>query len=114
MRNTPIWTDPISHIARHRPDTAQIYFSPCVLQATARRFVSGFDGLVTYAVKANAGEEVLTNLLSAGITAFDVASPREMYAVRALSPNAVLHYNNPVRSPEEIAVAIALGIRSNR
>ena len=112
MRNTPIWTGPISHIARHRPDTAQIYFSPCVLQATARRFVSGFDGLVTYAVKANAGDEVLTNLLSAGITAFDVASPREMYAVRALSPNAVLHYNNPVRSPDEIEVAIALGIRS--
>jgi len=112
MRDTPIWADPVSHLIRHHPDTVQLYFSPSVLQATARRFLKGFNGLVTYAVKANAGEEVLANLLSAGITAFDVASPREMYAIRALSPDAVLHYNNPVRSADEIAVAKALGVRS--
>ncbi len=35
-----------------------------------------------------------------------------MYAIRALSPDAVLHYNNPVRSADEIAVAKALGVRS--
>ena len=87
-----------------------VYFCPAVLQATARRFQQGFDGLVTYAVKANAGEEVLTNLVAAGIRAFDVASPREMYAVRAVCPDAVLHYHNPVRSPEEVAVAVGLGV----
>ena len=112
MRETPNWPDPRAHILRHRPDTAMVYFCPAVLQATARRFQQGFDGLVTYAVKANAGEEVLTNLVAAGIRAFDVASPREMYAVRAVCPDAVLHYHNPVRSPEEVSVAVALGVTS--
>ena len=112
MRASPNWPDPRAHILRHHPDTAMVYFCPAVLQETARRFQRGFDGLVSYAVKANAGEEVLANLVAAGITAFDVASPREMYAVRAICPDAVLHYHNPVRSPEEVAVALALGVTS--
>lgn len=111
-RETPSWPDPLTHLKRHTPDLAQIYFSPAVLQATARRFLQGFDGLVTYAVKANAGEAVLANLVAAGLQAFDVASPQEMLAVRAVSAEAVLHYNNPVRSREEIATALALGVRS--
>jgi len=112
MRETPNWAGPAAHIARNRPDMALFYFSPGQLQATAARFLDGFGGLVTYAVKANAGEEVLANLVAAGITAFDVASPREMYAVRAICPDAVLHYNNPVRSSEEVAVARAIGVAS--
>src|SRR6056297_2006857 len=112
MRETPNWPDPAAHIARHQPDAALLYFSPAALQAMAQRFQAGFDGLVTYAVKANVEEEVLANLVAAGIRAFDVASPREMYAVRAVCPDAVLHYNNPVRSPEEVAVAIRLGVAS--
>ena len=112
MREIPNWPDPMAHIRRHRPDVATLYFCPRVLQSTAKRFQDGFDGLVTYAVKANAGDEVLTNLVAAGIGAFDVASPREMYGVRAVCPHAVLHYNNPVRSIEEIKVAAALGVAS--
>ncbi len=112
MHEAANWPTPRAHILRHMPDTAMVYFCPAVLQATARCFQSGFDGLVTYAVKANAGEEVLANLVAAGIRAFDVASPREMYAVRAICPDAVLHYHNPVRSPEEIAVAVAMNVAS--
>lgn len=112
MRETPGWADPASHIVRHRPDAALFYFAPSVLQATARRFQAGFPGLVSYAVKANPGDEVLANLVAAGISAFDVASPREMAAVRAVCPDAVLHYNNPVRSPAEVAVARAMGVAS--
>nr|WP_306151605.1 type III PLP-dependent enzyme [Roseovarius sp. MMSF_3281] len=112
MRDIPNWHDPRTHLMRQAPDSAVLYFCPATLQATARRFQAGFDGLVTYAVKANPGEEVLGNLVAAGIRAFDVASPREMYAVRAVCPDAVLHYNNPVRSPEEVAVAVRLGVAS--
>ena len=103
-RDFPL-ADPVSHIRRHQPDHAQIYFCPDVLHRTARRFVDGFPGLVTYAVKANAGREVLENLSAAGLTAFDVASPAEMQAVRAVDPGAALHYNNPVRSRDEITQA---------
>lgn len=112
MRNSPNWPDPRAHILRHAPDAAVLYFSPDMLQTTARRFQAGFDGLVTYAVKANPGEEVLANLVAAGIGAFDVASPEEMRAVRRVCPMAVLHYNNPVRSPAEVAVAVDMGVRS--
>ena len=112
MRNSPNWPDPHAHILRHAPDTAVLYFSPDVLQATARRFQAGFGGLVTYAVKANPCEEVLANLAAAGIGAFDVASPEEMRAVRRVCPTAVLHYNNPVRSPAEVAMASDMGVRS--
>jgi len=112
MHESPNWPDPAAHIRRHRPDRATLYFCPAVLQATAHRFHDGFPGLVTYAVKANPGEAVLTNLVAAGIRAFDVASPQEMHAVRAICPAAVLHYNTPVRSPQEVAVAVAFGAAS--
>ena len=64
-------SDPVAHLRRMQPDTAVIYFCPDVLQATARRFLTGFPGLVTYAVKANDRTEVLENLSAAGIEAFD-------------------------------------------
>lgn len=112
MRSAPHWSDPCTHLVRQAPDAPVLYFCPDQLQATARRFQTGFPGLVTYAVKSNPGEEVLANLVAAGITAFDVASPVEMRAVRAVCPDAVLHYNNPVRSPAEVAVATELAVRS--
>ena len=78
-----LWTDPVAHLARMRPDHPVLYLSPQVLQATARRFQAGFGGLVTYAVKANARAEVLDNLVAAGIGAFDVASPSLVTSPRA-------------------------------
>ncbi|MBE0453273.1 type III PLP-dependent enzyme [Roseovarius autotrophicus] len=112
MQRAETWSDPIAHLTRQAPDAPVLYFSPDRLQATARAFQTGFPGLVTYAVKANPGEEVLANLVAAGIRAFDVASPEEMGAVRALCPDAVLHYHNPVRSPDEVAVAARMGVRA--
>ncbi|KGM88313.1 Diaminopimelate decarboxylase [Roseovarius mucosus DSM 17069] len=112
MKNAAPWSDPRAHLMRQTPDAALLYFSPDRLQATARAFQAGFPGLVTYAVKANPGAEVLANLVAAGITAFDVASPEEMRAVRAVCPRAVLHYNNPVRSLPEIEVAAQMGVAS--
>ncbi|MFK7940679.1 MAG: type III PLP-dependent enzyme [Roseovarius sp.] len=112
MQSTPNWHDPITHLRRTTPDTVQLYFSPSALHATAHRFQAGFPGLVSYAVKANPSAEVLANLAAAGITTFDVASPAEMHAARAVHPRAVLHYNNPVRSPQEVAIAAALNVAS--
>lgn len=101
-----------AHLAREQPDHAVMYFHPEALQSTARRFQAGFDGVVTYAVKANADRMVLDNLVAAGIGAFDVASPREIEMVRAASPDADLHYNNPVRSTREVAAGIAANVVS--
>lgn len=107
-----LYATPRAHLLTQEPDQPALFFAPSILQATARRFCAGFPGLVTYAVKANDAEEVLQNLMAAGIDTFDVASPHEMDAVRRLMPGATLHYNNPVRSESEIAHAVALGVTS--
>ncbi|PWE32066.1 ornithine decarboxylase [Maritimibacter sp. 55A14] len=106
------WASPRAHLRAEAPDHPVLFFSAEVLQATARRFLSGFPGLVTYAVKANPAPLVLENLRAAGIRAFDVASPDEIARVRAVAADAALHYHNPVRSPREIAQAADRGVAS--
>lgn len=107
-----LWATPQAHLARHHPDHPVLYLAPDVLRRTAQRFQGGFGGCVTYAVKANDRAEVLDNLVACGLRAFDVASPSEMAAVRAACATAVLHYNNPVRSADEVAAGIAAGVAS--
>lgn len=110
--NAEIWNTPTDHLSNRQPDRPVHYFAPSILQAQAARFQAGFNGLVTYAVKANPERAVLQNLLAAGISAFDVASPNEIRLLRDLAPDATLHYNNPVRSRDEIQFAYASGVRS--
>lgn len=107
-----LWPSPLWHLKKFKPDVPVLYFAPEVLQATAQRFLAGFEGFVTYAVKANDNEAVLNNLVGAGVRGFDVASPQEMAKVRRIAPEAVLHYHNPVRSSAEIAEAVGHGIAS--
>ena len=111
-RQPSIWLTAMSHLRTETPTQPVLYFAPSALHATAQRFIDGFDGLVTYAVKANDSKVVLENLVASGISAFDVASPAEMHALRSVSPDVVMHYNNPVRSRDEIAQAVELGVRS--
>jgi len=107
-----VWTSPRALLAALEPDAPVLFFCPEALQATARRFVAGFPGLVTFAVKSNPAPEVLDNLAAAGIAGFDVASPAEIALIRNRVPGAALHYNNPIRSRREIAVAARAGIAS--
>ncbi|WP_343079734.1 type III PLP-dependent enzyme [Ostreiculturibacter nitratireducens] len=107
-----IWAQPSELLRTQQPDNPVLFFAPMVLQATARRFLSGFPGLVTYAVKSNPDEMVVQNLVAAGIKGFDVASPNEIAMIRRLAPGAALHYNNPVRSRAEIAFAVEQGVKS--
>lgn len=106
------WASPRDYIVKQQPDQPVACFSPQVLRAQYDRFRRGFDGLVTFAVKANPAPVVLENLSAAGMRAFDVASIAEMQAVRAACGDAVLHYHNPVRSAAEIAAARAFGVTS--
>ena len=107
-----IWTNPSEYLRSVQPENPVLFFAPAALQSAARRFIDGFPGMVTYAVKSNPGEAVVENLAAAGIRGYDVASPFEMHLIRRLAPDAALHYNNPVRSRAEIAVAIELGVKS--
>lgn len=107
-----IWTNPTEFLRNQQPEDPVLFFAPAVLQATARRFLAGFPGLVTYAVKSNPGEEVVENLVTAGIKGFDCASPFEIDMIRRLAPDAAIHYNNPVRSRAEIEHAVARNVKS--
>lgn len=107
-----IWANP-SEIIRHKqPEHPVLVFAPAVLQAAARRFLKGFPGLVTYAVKSNPDEMVIENLVAAGVRGFDVASSFEIDMIRRVAPGAALHYHNPVRSRAEIAHAVKAHVKT--
>jgi ornithine decarboxylase len=107
-----VWRSPASYLAAERPDAPVLFFAPSALHASARRFIDGFPGLVSYAVKANAEVPVVLGLIGAGVRAFDVASPAEIALIRKLDPEAALHYHNPVKSRAEIAFALGEGVRT--
>lgn len=101
-------SDPAHWLAQERPDEPILFFDPARLRRAQAQF-RAFPGEVTYAVKANPDRAVLAELARGGMTAFDVASPEEMALVRAVAPQARLHYHNPVRSRREIAQARRFG-----
>ena len=107
-----VWSNPAEIIRTLAPENPVMAFAPAVLQATARRFLKGFPGLVTYAVKSNPDEAVIRTLTAAGVTGFDVASPYEIDLIGRLAPQAARHYHNPVRSQAEIAHAVQAGIKA--
>ncbi|HRO14956.1 MAG TPA: type III PLP-dependent enzyme [Paracoccus sp. (in: a-proteobacteria)] len=107
-----VWQNPAEIIRVMAPENPVMVFAPTVLQDRARQFIAGFPGLVTYAVKSNPDEAVIQNLVAAGITGFDVASPFEIDLIGRLAPLAARHYHNPVRSRAEIAHAVRAGIRA--
>jgi ornithine decarboxylase len=107
-----IWTNPSEFLRNQQPVNPVMFFAPAVLQATARRFIDGFPGLVTYAVKSNPDEMVIQNLVAAGIQGFDVASPVEIEMIARLAPTAAMHYHNPVRARHEIEYAVSMGVKS--
>ncbi|WBU64074.1 type III PLP-dependent enzyme [Paracoccus aerodenitrificans] len=107
-----IWENPAELIRETRPENPVMAFAPDVLQDTARRFLDGFPGLVTYAVKSNPEEAVIENLVAAGVQGFDVASPAEIDLIGRLAPGAARHYHNPVRSRAEIEHAVKAGVTS--
>ena len=110
--SAPFWRTPEACLAEERPDGPVLFFAPEALRASARRFLDGFPGFTTYAVKANPEPAVLLGLIAAGVRGFDVASPAEIDAVRRLAPDAALHYHNPVKSRGEIAHALAAGVET--
>ncbi|WP_421703364.1 type III PLP-dependent enzyme [Aliiroseovarius sp.] len=111
-RPLSIWPTALTHLKNEHPEQPVLYFSPEVLQQTARDFLAGFDGMVTYAIKSNDDRAVIENLLAAGVSGFDVASPVEIRKMRSISATVDLHYNNPVRSPAEIREAVSMGVCS--
>ncbi len=89
-----------------RPDVPVYCFRPQVLADDARAFVDAFPGRTAYAVKTNGEPMVLKALAASGVTCFDVASPGEFAAVRAVAPKAEMLYMHPVKAQSDIRLAL--------
>ena len=93
-------------VRAHRPDVPVYCFRPQVLAADTRAFREAFPGRTAYAVKTNSEPMVLEGVHRAGIDVFDVASPGEFTAVRAVAPKAELLYMHPVKAQSDIRLAL--------
>jgi ornithine decarboxylase len=107
-----LFSSPVDFLCKVQPENPVFFFNSKVLKETAAHFMSGFPGQVTYAVKSNPSDLVLNTLVGVGLEGFDVASSVEIEQIRGLSPTTELHFNNPVRSSNEIRTSLAYDVQS--
>lgn len=101
----PAYASTADLVREARPELPVLCFSERLLEAQVAAFQDGFPGLLTYAVKANCDDQVMSRLARWGVHAFDVASLPEMEMVKRHVPGAQLFYNNPIKSRGEIKAA---------
>ena len=75
------------------------------IQLASKFFQNKFPGKVLYAVKTNPHPIVLKTIIESGIENFDVASIKEIEAIRKVKPNAKCSYMHTVKSRESIKKA---------
>ena len=83
------------------------------IQLASRFFQNKFPGKILYAVKTNPHPIVLEAVIESGIENFDVASIKEIEAIKRIKPNANCSYMHTVKSRESIQEAYFVhGIKS--
>jgi ornithine decarboxylase len=75
------------------------------IQLASKYFQNKFPGKVLYAVKTNPHPIVLKTIIESGVENFDVASIKEIEAIRKIKPNAKCSYMHTVKSRESIKEA---------
>ena len=72
------------------------------IQLSSKYFQNKFPGKILYAVKTNPNPVVLKTILESGINNFDIASIKEIEAIKKIDPNAICSYMHTVKSRESI------------
>ena len=72
------------------------------INIASKFFQNKFPGKILYAVKANPHPLVLKTIVESGINDFDIASIKEVEAIRSVSPDAKCSYMHTVKSKESI------------
>ena len=72
------------------------------IQLSSKYFQNKFHGKILYAVKTNPNPDVLKTILESGINNFDIASIKEIEAIKKINPNAICSYMHTVKSRESI------------
>ena len=75
------------------------------IHIASKTFQNKFPGKILYAVKTNPHPEVLKTVVESGIKDFDVASIKEIEAIRKVNPHAKCSYMHTVKSSESIREA---------
>ena len=75
------------------------------IKLASKYFQKNFPGKILYALKTNPHPVVLNTIVESGINHFDVASIKEIEAIRKISPNANCSYMHTVKSRESIKEA---------
>ena len=96
-----------------RPDKPVYCIRKNSILSASNYFQKKFPGKILYAVKTNPHEEVIKTLIKSGIDQFDVASIKEIKAVRKFSQTAKCSYMHTVKSRESIKEAyLKYGIKT--
>ncbi len=83
------------------------------IQLASKFFQKQFPGKVLYAVKTNPNPTVLKTLVDSGINNFDIASIKEIEAIKNINPRAKCSFMHTVKSRESINEAyFKYGIRA--
>ena len=72
------------------------------INIASKFFQNKFPGKILYAVKTNPHPLVLKAIVESGINDFDIASIKEVEAIRSVSPDAKCSYMHTVKSKESI------------
>ena len=72
------------------------------INLASKFFQNKFPGKILYAVKTNPHPLVLKTIVESGINDFDIASIKEVEAIRSVSPDAKCSYMHTVKSKESI------------
>ncbi len=75
------------------------------INLASKFFQNKFPGKILYAVKTNPHPLVLKTIVESGINDFDIASIKEVEAIRSVSPTAKCSYMHTVKSKESISEA---------
>ena len=75
------------------------------IKLASKYFQKNFPGKILYALKTNPHPVVLKTIIESGINHFDVASIKEIEAIRKISPDANCSYMHTVKSRESIKEA---------
>ncbi len=102
----------VAEIVRiERPTEPLHCVRPSAITAASHRFSTSFSGQTLFAVKCNPAPAVLQAVWDGGVRHFDCASAGEVRRVRALLPEAEIHFMHPVKSRPAIREAYAAGVR---
>ncbi len=75
------------------------------IQLASSYFQKNFPGKVLYAVKTNPQKLVLKTIVESGINNFDVASIKEIEAIKNISPSSICSFMHTVKNRESIKEA---------